>query len=129
MDWDDSVPKAIEEDWRCWGSELSHLSTMGILRCYFPKEVAVYSVQLHGFSDASENAYAGEVYLRVSDTSRNVHLALVTLKTKVAPIKRLSIPDWSYVVLKFLLNLSPMFRRSSSCRCPTPLHGQTASSC
>ena len=92
VDWDDSVPKEIEEDWRRWRSELSHLSTMGIPRCYFPKEVAVHSVQLHGFSDASENAYAGVVYLRVSDTSGNVHLTLVTSKTKVAPIKRLSIP-------------------------------------
>ena len=92
VDWDDSVPKAIEEDWRRWRSELSHLSTIGIPCCYFPKEAAVYSVQLHGFSDASENAYAGVVYLRVSDTSGNVHLALVTSKTKVAPIKRLSIP-------------------------------------
>ena len=27
---DDSVPKAIEEDWRCWRSELSHLSTKAV---------------------------------------------------------------------------------------------------
>ena len=92
MVWDDSVPKAIEEDWRCWRSELSHLSTIGIPRCYFPKEAAVHLVQLHGFSDASENAYAGVVYLRVSDTSGNVHLTLVTSKIKVAPIQQLSIP-------------------------------------
>jgi len=37
VDWNDSVPKAIEEDWRHWRSELSHLSTKGIPRCYFPK--------------------------------------------------------------------------------------------
>ena len=124
VDWDDSVPKAVEEDWRCWRSELTYLSTKGIPRCYFPMEAAAHSVQLHGFSDASENAYAGVDYLRVSDTSRNVHLALITSKTKVTPIKRCLSPDWSYVVCKFLLNLSPMFRRSSSCHCLTPLHGQ-----
>ena len=56
MDWDDSVPKAIEEDWRRWRSELSHLSTKGIPRSYFPEEAAVHSVQLHGFSDACRNA-------------------------------------------------------------------------
>ncbi len=82
----------IEDDWRRWRSELPHFSTKGIPCCYFPKEATTCSVQLHGFSDASENAYAGVVYLRVCDPSGNVHLTLVTSKTKVAPIKQLSIP-------------------------------------
>ena len=82
------MPKEIEEA----GDQSCLVCPLGISRCYFPKDAAVHSVQLHGFSDASENAYAGVVYLWVSDTSRNVHLALVTSKTKVASIKRLSIP-------------------------------------
>lgn len=48
------------------------------------------SMQLHGtgFCDASENAYAGVVYLRTGD----VEVSLVSSKTQVAPIKRLTIP-------------------------------------
>ncbi len=50
------------------------------------------SIQLHGFSDVSESAYAGVVYLRIVDSFGRVHTTLVISKTKVLPIKRLSIP-------------------------------------
>ena len=49
-------------------------------------------MELHGFCDASEQAYAAVVYLRMTDTDGNIQIALVTSKTKVAPIKRLTIP-------------------------------------
>ena len=44
------------------------------------------------FCDASELAYAGVVYLWMVDSEENVQVALVTSKTKVALIKRLTIP-------------------------------------
>ena len=47
---------------------------------------------LHWFSDASEEAYAGVVYLRMLDEIGNVHVSLVMSKTKVSPIKRQTIP-------------------------------------
>lgn len=55
------------------------LSMKCIPRCYF-------SMQLHGFSDASEDAY-----VRVSDCHGNVRVSIVTSKTKVAPLKRLTL--------------------------------------
>ena len=48
--------------------------------------------ELHGFSDASELAYAAVVYLRMTDSTGNVQVMLVTSKTKFVPIKRLTIP-------------------------------------
>ena len=68
------------------------LSTKLIARCYFPKDASIVSTSLHGFSDASEVAYAGAVYLRMVATNGAVHVTLVLSKTKVAPIKRLTIP-------------------------------------
>ena len=50
------------------------------------------SIELHGFSDASEQAYAGVVYLCMVDFMDDIHTSLVMSKTKVAPIKRLTIP-------------------------------------
>ena len=49
-------------------------------------------MQLHGFCDASESAYAGVVYLRAVDQDGFVHISLIMAKTKVAPIKRLTMP-------------------------------------
>ena len=50
------------------------------------------SLQLHGFCDASKNAYGGVIYLRMVDISDEVHIVLVISKCKVAPIKKLTIP-------------------------------------
>ena len=75
-----------------WRYELSLLVNKTIPRCYFTKTVQITSFQLHGFCDASELAYAGVVYLWMIDSNENAHVSLVILKTKVAPIKRLTIP-------------------------------------
>ena len=92
IDWDEIVPPEIEHTWRQWRTELTLLSDRHIPRCYFPKQSRIESVQLHGFSDASEEAYSGVVYLCMVDSLQRVHTSLVTSKTKVAPIKRLTIP-------------------------------------
>jgi hypothetical protein len=47
---------------------------------------------LHGFSDASEEAYGAVVYMRSTYPSGQVHTALIMAKTKVAPVKRQTIP-------------------------------------
>ncbi|XP_075163335.1 uncharacterized protein LOC142235969 [Haematobia irritans] len=48
-------------------------------------------VEFHGFSDASEKAYSAAIYIRVTYPNA-VDTRLVTSKTKVAPLKTLSIP-------------------------------------
>jgi len=47
--WDYPVPALIRQVWFQWGNELQLLLDHHILRCYFPKEVKIVSVQLHGF--------------------------------------------------------------------------------
>lgn len=61
---------------------------MYIPRCYFDKDTSrVSSVELHGFSDVSELAYAATVDLHLTDTDSDDQTSLVTVGTKVAPIK------------------------------------------
>ena len=90
--WDDCVPNAILEEWSKWRRELPLLSTHHVARCYYPKEAVIVSTQLHGFSDASEKAYSGVVYLRMEDSNGMIYTSLVASKTRVAPIKRVTIP-------------------------------------
>ena len=99
LDWDDPVPDHLLEVWSQWRKELPFLSSIPIPRCYSPVGFSAVSMQLHGFSDASEEAYAGVVYLRLVNSTGKVHTALVMSKTRVSPIKCLSIPDWSSVGL------------------------------
>ena len=90
--WDDSVPVNVQDTWLQWVSELPSLGDCHVPRYYFPKNLTISSIQLHGFCDASENAYAGVVYLRGEDSEERIYVSLVTAKTKVSPIKRLTIP-------------------------------------
>ena len=93
VDWDDPVPQSIVGECLLWCSQLKSLARKHIPHCYFPKDVQVVSTQLHGFSDASESAYTGIVNLRMVESDGNVHISLVTSKTKVAPLKHLTIPQ------------------------------------
>ena len=92
VDWDDPIPSPIQDAWLHWRSELHLLSEKSIPRCYFHKTSDISSFELHGFCDASEHAYAAVVYLRLTDSQEDVQVSLVSSKTKVAPIKRLTIP-------------------------------------
>lgn len=59
---------------------------------YYPINKQLTSLQLHGFSDVSELAFAAVVYLRVAVSTEEVYVSFVTSKTRVAPIKQLTIP-------------------------------------
>lgn len=92
VDWDEIVPQDLLEVWQRWRSELKLLSNKHLPRCHFPCGARRCSTQLHGFSDASEEAFAAVVYLRVVDPNGTIHVSLVMSKTRVAPLKRMTIP-------------------------------------
>ena len=49
-------------------------------------------VELHGFSDASHRAYAAVVYMRSLYSDGQIDVRLVSSKSRVAPLKKQSIP-------------------------------------
>ncbi len=104
VDWDELVPEAILHEWSRWRSELPLLSRHYIPRYYYPKQAVATSVKLHGFSDASEKAYAGVVYIRMSDPDAVVHTSMVMSKTRVAPIKRPRLELCGALILAQLLS-------------------------
>ncbi|GFY05440.1 integrase catalytic domain-containing protein [Trichonephila clavipes] len=48
--------------------------------------------ELHGFSDSSEKAYGAALYLRCINTSGEISVRLLCSKSKVAPLKSITIP-------------------------------------
>ena len=68
------------------------LSSVKIPRCYYLPDETIVMNQIHGFSDASERAYAAVVYLRSVYRSGNISVSLVASKTRVAPLKKQTIP-------------------------------------
>ena len=91
LDWDDKVPEHFRQKHVTWRTELPLLASIKLPRCYFSAEPAV-TTQLHGFSDASEAAYSAVIYLRATYSNSPTTCRLVMSKTKVAPVKTLSVP-------------------------------------
>ncbi|KAL0822355.1 hypothetical protein ABMA28_004450 [Loxostege sticticalis] len=87
--WDESPPTGIRDLWVDFISELHHLQNISIPRHVLPAHA---DIQIHGFSDASEKAYAACVYLRVIDANGDIQTHLLLSKTKLAPLKRVSLP-------------------------------------
>ncbi|XP_075156056.1 uncharacterized protein LOC142229387 [Haematobia irritans] len=87
--WDERLNLETLKKWIAFQTNYSHVNSIKIPRWfqYCPSSI----VQLHGFSDASEKAYAATLYIRVKN-NESVSTHLVASKTKVAPIKTLSIP-------------------------------------
>ena len=92
LDWDDKLPPQLALEWTRWKYEWSLLTDFAINRCYQHKEKDILAMELHSFADASMSAFTCVIYLRVLYTDASVSVLLVYSKTKVAPLKVISIP-------------------------------------
>ncbi|XP_051858132.1 uncharacterized protein LOC127565087 [Drosophila albomicans] len=75
--WDDSLPADLTEQ------------TSAFLDG--PTTLPAQKIQFHGFCDASQSAYGAALYARV-ETGGQVSVSLLAAKTRVAPIKTVSLP-------------------------------------
>ncbi|XP_044573440.1 uncharacterized protein LOC123257680 [Drosophila ananassae] len=91
IDWDQELPEKILEDWRLWKTLLGQIRIFEVPRCFSPDTSDPRQMELHTFVDASEYAYSAVCYLRVAMDAK-VDVSLVIAKSKVAPLKPLSIP-------------------------------------
>ena len=90
-DWDERLPESIEMSWRNSRGELSLFQNLTINRP-LTHQSPIVEMQLHVFCDASERAFAAAVYSRCTDANGNVVVSLLSAKTKLSPIKQISIP-------------------------------------
>lgn len=91
INWDDEVPTGLLNEWLRYRETLNQLTKFKLPR-WINTSKSDETFELQGFCDASDDAYAAVIYARVVDCHGNVHVSLITSKTKVAPIKKVSIP-------------------------------------
>ena len=77
-------------------AELGHLQGIQITGCLFLQKEKVRKVQIRGFSDASQEAYAAVVYLRVEYESDETELSFLLRNQKYAPLNHIVYLDWNY---------------------------------
>lgn len=90
LSWDDPLPPSIATEWNQFRIQLPFIEKVHINRWIHTTKNTNF--QLQGFCDASEKAYAAVIYVRVQDSKNNWSNHLLTAKTRVAPVKRISLP-------------------------------------
>ncbi|XP_062714600.1 uncharacterized protein LOC134291174 [Aedes albopictus] len=90
LDWDQPISSMVGEVWRRYLTQLPLLNEIRIDRCVvIPNAV---TTEIHCFSDASEKAYGCCIYLRSVDAAGRIRVRLLSSKSRVAPLKCLTIP-------------------------------------
>ncbi|XP_011707035.1 PREDICTED: uncharacterized protein LOC105462207, partial [Wasmannia auropunctata] len=101
--WDDALTPELAAAWGRFRESLPGLEAVGLPR--WLGALVEDDVELHGFSDASERAYAAVVYTRVTRRDGGVLVSLLTARTKVAPVKTQSVPRLELCGAVFLARL------------------------
>ncbi|GBM06747.1 hypothetical protein AVEN_62991-1 [Araneus ventricosus] len=94
LDWDDDLPECLSLAWNRWCNEVPGLGELRIPRYLFSNmfNVGITKIELHCFSDASQKAYATVAYLRILFNDERIRTVFVASKTRVAPLKKLTLP-------------------------------------
>ncbi|XP_072764627.1 uncharacterized protein [Anoplolepis gracilipes] len=90
--WDEEITTEIKEKWIHWKTQIYKLKQLSISRRILCDNPA--RIEIHGFCDASESAYGACIYLRTKEinTSTKYMVKLLCAKSRVAPVKKVSLP-------------------------------------
>ena len=89
--WDEKLPSETQEKWTNLFKEMMSLNGINLERC-LTAPYAVGRPVLCVFSDASEDAFGSCAYARWQLSSGEYDVRFIAAKSRVAPLKRLTIP-------------------------------------
>ena len=102
ISWDEDLPIDLAQTWHQWCSEIPYLKKITTTRRYDDDnaiekkcETSVNTTverEIHVFTDASEKAYCAAAYLRCVKRNGECTTSLIASKTKVAPLKKMTLP-------------------------------------
>ena len=110
LGWDAELPPEEVSRWLALFKEMNNLNHVALDRCLTPP-TAEQKPTLCVFSDASENAYGTCAYLRWRLTNGQFQTKFVTAKSRVAPLKRLTIPRLELQASVMATRLSATIKR------------------
>ena len=91
VSWDEELPPKLSERWKRLFQEMVQLNGVRFDRCLtLPK--AIRQPVLCVFSDASEDAFGACAYARWQLSTGGFSVQFITAKSRVAPLKKLTIP-------------------------------------
>ena len=116
LGWDQPLEGELLVQWKTLVGDLKHSQPVTLPRCYFDNfKAETVDYRLYGFCDASTMAYAAVVYLVREDNGQKSS-SFVASKTRVAPLKSLTIPRLELLSAVLLARLITTVSKSLSTR-------------
>ncbi|XP_063994337.1 uncharacterized protein LOC135171637 [Diachasmimorpha longicaudata] len=110
ISWDAPLPPKIQEEWLQFYGQLHHIKRVTFPR--FALQEKPRGIELHGFSDASQSAYGACVYLRSVGSNGEVNTTLLCAKSRVAPLKQITIPRLELCGAQLLIKLIQSIKKA-----------------
>lgn len=90
IDWDSPLSQDLQSRWQRFYHNFKHLQRLSIPRVVLNNVES--SITIHGFADASQEAYGACVYVRSELSNGSITVSLFTSRSRVAPLHGSSIP-------------------------------------
>ncbi|XP_076248023.1 uncharacterized protein LOC143187669 [Calliopsis andreniformis] len=112
VSWDESLPQDLHTEWECFHHQLALLNQISIAR--YAISSAMHGIEMHGFCDASEQAYRACIYLKSINTEGQCTVRLLCAKSRIAPLKAITLPRLELCGALLLSQLVTKIRAPSS---------------
>ena len=110
--WDEIIPEEYSKQWQKWITELEQLSRFQVDRCMKPEHFGpIRTAELHHFCDASEKGYGTTSYLRFTNSMGRVHVSFILGKSRVTPLKQITIPRLELTAATLAVKVDRMLKR------------------
>ncbi|XP_063915614.1 uncharacterized protein LOC135131698 [Zophobas morio] len=108
LNWDESIPENLYTMWAKFLQEFKMMEQITIPRKTIPQHPT--TVQIHGFSDASQSSYGACVYVRCKNENETYTSHLLCSKHRVAPLRATTIPKLELCAAVLLAELMNKLR-------------------
>ena len=112
LSWDDTTDEQSQKRLDELLSDLPKLAAFKVPRCLKPTNFGnVSMIELHHFSDASEQAYGRISYVRLINEGFNRHCSIVLAACRLTPIQRVTVPRLELNAATLLTKHDQVLRR------------------
>ena len=111
ISWDTPVPDALSLRWNEWLESLTEIDSLRFKRCMIPHDFVDGVAEIHNFCDGSQTGYGCSSYIRVINKFGQIHVALVTAKSRLAPLRQVIIPRLELASAVLAVKIDGLIRR------------------